>query len=133
MRRQSVFVGILLLTCVFIGYVATGPGLFYWKENFHHYESGVRASLLALHAMQENYKQDHGEYAGALSQLGAPLGASFDGEALTWSGPYRFRITQSVRNQNEKVVKYSIEARPTLGAADKYPILHIDEAGNIAP
>jgi hypothetical protein len=130
-KRQSLIIASLLLASAFVGYVALGPGLYFWKEHAQHYESGARSSLLALHSMQLNYKQDHGEYASAFSQLGVPLGAKLDGDALSWGGPYRLRITQTVRNESGRVVEYSIEARPSPGFAEKYPILRIDEAGEI--
>ena len=106
---------VILCTALFVGavsvYFALGWGVFYWKEYTHHYEAGVVAELFALHTMQENYKNDHGSYAGTFSELGTPLGAKLNSDLLTWNGPYRFPIIQVVRDRNGAVLEYCIEAR----------------------
>jgi hypothetical protein len=77
---------VVLFVCVLVGYFMIGGGVYYWKEYVHHYESGTVARLFALHTMQDNYKADHGSYACTVPQLGLPLGASLNGDPLTWDG-----------------------------------------------
>jgi hypothetical protein len=102
----------VLFACAVSGYFALGGGVYYWKEYTHHYESGAVSDLFALHTMQENYKKDHGSFAGTFSQLGLPLGARLNSDVLSWDGAYGYRIIGIVQNQNGAVLEYSIDARP---------------------
>jgi hypothetical protein len=111
-RRRIV---VILLISVLLGvgaYLSFGRAVYYWKEHFHHYESGVTSGLFALHTMQENYRKDHGTYADSFAQLGVPLGAELAGDSLVWSGPYRFSLIGIVHSQTGSVQDYRIEARP---------------------
>jgi hypothetical protein len=110
--RKRVILSAVLLVCAISVYFALGWGVYYWKEYTHHYESGAVSDLFALHTMQENYRNDHGSYAGTFSQLGLPLGARLNSDVLTWNGPYGFRIIGIVQNQAGAVLEYSIDARP---------------------
>jgi hypothetical protein len=130
-RRLLIIVG-LAAAGALLGYLALGPGLFYWKESVHHYKSGAESDLLALHTIEENYKRDHGGYAGTFSQLGVPMGAQLDGNALSWDGgPYRFRFTGTAGDGKRNLLGYSIEARPVSGSSRRYPVLRIDQSGSI--
>ncbi len=111
-RRRTVIASIVLLACAVSGYFALGWGVYYWKEYAHHYESGAISDLFALHTMQENFRKDHGSYAGTFSQLGLPLGARLNSDALTWNGPYLYRIIGIVQSPSGEVLGYSIDARP---------------------
>ena len=100
---------IVAVVCV-VGYLAIGSGVYFWKEHVHHYASWARSELLALHAMQENYRADHGRYASNFSELPIPLGAQVQDDVLLWNGPYRMRFTRLLRDQNGNVVRYTIQA-----------------------
>jgi len=130
-KRKSLILFGGLSLCALLAYFALGPGLYYWKEHAHHYEAGANSDLLALHAIQQNYKEDHGSFASSFSQLGVPLGAHLDGDVLSWGGPYRFRFTRTVRDRNGILVGYEIEGRADSNSAWKLPALSIDESGKI--
>ena len=121
----------LLFAGLVAGYFALGWGIYYWKEYVHHYEAGAESDLLALHTIQENYKQDHGSYAGTFSQLGVPLGARLNSDALIWSGPYVFRIVGIAQNQDGSVVEYSINARPLTYSSNSKRSYLMDRNGII--
>jgi hypothetical protein len=130
-RKLLILIG-LLFAGAMLGYIAFGPGLYYWKEHAHHYEPGAYADLFALHTIQENYKNDHGEYAGSFSQLGVPLGGHLDGDSLEWDdGPYRFRFVRTIHDRNGKLAGYEIEARAGSNSGWRWPTLSIDEAGKV--
>jgi len=118
---------VVAVVCV-VGYLAIGSGVYFWKENVHHYASGARSGLLALHTMQENYRADHGRYASNFSELGVPLGAHVQDDVLLWDGPYRMRLTRLLRDQNGNVAHYTIQA-----AAQRLPTVEIDETGILKP
>ena len=109
-----------------------GNGLYFWKEKVHHQTPGATSHLLALRTMQENYRIDHGGYAGNFSDLGVPLGARLQGGVLLWDGPYRIRFTRLVRDQGGNVVHYTIEAQPD-DTDTKLPRIEIDDAGILKP
>ena len=131
LSRRRVTLWAVLLVCVVSGYFALGWGVYYWKEYAHHYESGAVSDLFALHTMQENYKKDHGSYAGTFSQLGVPLGAKLNSDALIWSGPYVFRIVGIVQNQDGSIVEYSIDARPVTYSSNSKRSYLMDQTGMI--
>ena len=118
---------VVAVVCV-IGFLALGGGVYYWKENVHHYASGAKSELLALHTMQENYRADHGRYASNFSELGVPLGARVHGDVLEWDGPYQMRFTRLLRDQNNNVTHYTIQA-----GVQRLPTLEIDETGILKP
>jgi hypothetical protein len=131
LRRKIAMVCAVLLVCI-VGYFALGWGVYYWKEYVHHYESGAVSDLFALHTMQENYKKDHGSFAGTFSQLGLPLGASLNGDLLTWGrGPYRYRIAWTARDQTGNVVEYRIAARPIAYSNESKRSFLMDQTGMI--
>jgi hypothetical protein len=111
--RQKKMILTLTLVCAIAGYFAIGGGIYYWKEHVHHYEAGAVSALFALHAMQENYRNEHGSYAESFVELGVPLGARLSGDTLTWYGPYRYRIVRTMRNQGDAVQEYWIETHPS--------------------
>lgn len=119
---------LLVAIVVGIGYLAIGGGVYFWKEHVHHYPSGARAELLALHTMQENYRADHGRYASNFSELGIPLGAHVQDGVLVWDGPYRLRFTRLLRDPNGNVVHHTIQA-----AAQGLPTVEINEMGTLKP
>jgi hypothetical protein len=129
-RKTALVSAALFLGAVFL-YFALGWGVYYWKEYPPHYESGAVSDLFALHTIQENYRKDHGSYAGTFSQLGLPLGARLNSDVLSWKGPYGYRIIGDLQDQAGAVVDYSIEARPvTYGIGSKRSYL-MDSSGNI--
>lgn len=131
LRRIAVLCAVFFV-CALVGYFAIGEGVYYWKEHVHHYESGAVARLFALHTMQENYKKDHGSYASMFSQLGLPLGASLNGDLLTWDGgPYRYQIARTMHNQVGSVVEYYIAARPIAYSNESKRSYLMDQAGII--
>lgn len=131
LRRRGVVISALLLVCVLSGYFALGWGIYYWKEYTHHYESGAVSELFGLHTLQENYKEDHGSYAGTFSQLGVPVYARLNSDVLTWDGSYEYRITGVVQNRDGTVLDYCIEARPrTYSRGSKRSFL-MDQSGRI--
>lgn len=93
--------------------------------------AGAHTDLLALCTMQTNYQIDHGGYAGSFSDLGVPQGARLQGEVLLWDGHYRIRFTQLARDQDGKVVHYTIEAKPDDNDA-KLPRIEIDDQCNLS-
>jgi len=111
-RRNKIILMLAPLVIVVGGYFLVGEAVYYWKENIHHYEAGVAAQLSALHRLEENYRKEHGAYAASFAELGVPLGAKLDGDALIWDGPYRFRIINIVRGKADTTQDYQIEARP---------------------
>ena len=111
-RRNKIIRLLAPLVIVAGGYFLFGEAVYYWKEYVPHYEAGVAARLSALHRMEENYRKDHGAYAASFAELGVPLGAQLDGDALIWDGPYRFRVINTVRGQAGSTQDYQIEARP---------------------
>ena len=80
--------------------------------------------------MQENYRTDHGSYAGTFSDLGIPQGARLQDGALIWDGAYQISFTRLIRDQRGTVVHYTIEATPTK-ADPQLPIIEIDDAGKL--
>jgi hypothetical protein len=131
LRRRGVVLSAVLLVCAVSGYFALGWGIYYWKEYTHHYEAGAVSSLFALHTMQENYKKDHGSYAGTFSQLGVPSDAKLDSDVLTWDGPYHYRIIEVVENQHGTILEYFIDARPTTYARGSKRSYLMDQDGTI--
>jgi len=131
LHRKIATLCVVLFVGVLAGYFALGWGIYYWKEYVHHYESGAESELLALHTIQENYKKDHGSYAGTFSQLGVPLGAKLNSDALIWSGPYVFRIVGIVQNQDGSIVEYSIDARPVTYSSNSKRSYLMDQTGMI--
>jgi hypothetical protein len=132
-RRQKLAIRALLIAMVFVlGYAGAVGALYFWKEDVHHYASGARAELLALHTIQENYLNDHGTYAGTFYELGAPLGASVRNDELIWDdAAYHFRITRSIRDQNGKIVHYTIEARANESLGRRLPTMTITDEGRV--
>jgi hypothetical protein len=118
-------------TCL-IAFLVLGGGLYFWKEHAHHFKAGAKSHLLALHTMQENYRTDHGRYANNFAELGVPLGARLQGDALHWDGPYHMRFTRMFRDQNGAVVHYTIEAK-TDSSGGGLPTIEIDETGILRP
>lgn len=131
LSRRRVTLWAVLLVCVVSGYFALGWGVYYWKEYAHHYESGAVSDLFALHTMQENYKKDHGSYAGTFAQLGLPLGARLKSDVLTWNGPYIYRIIGVVQNQDGTVLEYSVDARPVTYSPNSKRSYLMDHKGII--
>jgi hypothetical protein len=114
-----------------LGYLATGEALYYWKEHAHHYEAGAISALMALHTIQENYRTDHGSYAGDFAQLGMPLGAGLERDLLTWGGPYRYRMDVVERNKTGAVVAYCVQARPVRYSRGNRTSYFMDRTGRI--
>lgn len=103
------------LVLLFVGvaaYFLAGEALYYWKDNFPHYEAWAASRLFAIHTMEQNYRKDHRTYADSFAEVGVPLGAHLEGDSLIWDGPYRFRVINVVHNQTGSVQDYRIEARP---------------------
>ena len=101
------------------------------KETAHQTNvADAHAHLLSLCTMQTNYQIDHGGYAGSFSDLGVPPGARLQGEVLLWNGHYRIRFTQLARDQEGKVLHYTIEAKPDDTDA-KLPRIEIDDQCNL--
>jgi hypothetical protein len=111
-HRNKITMLLALLVIVVGGYFLFGGAVYYWKEYVPHYEAGAASRLIALHRIEENYRKDHGTYAGSFSELGVPLGAQLVGDALIWDSPYRFRVINTVRGQAGSIQDYQIEARP---------------------
>ncbi|MGA2344390.1 MAG: hypothetical protein ABSF93_00205 [Candidatus Sulfotelmatobacter sp.] len=130
-RRRAVILSAVLFICAVSGYFALGWGVYYWKEYTHHYEPGAVSDLFALHTMQENYKKDHGSYAGTFSQLGVPLGARLNSDTLTWSGRYGYRIIEVIQNQHGTVLDYSIDARPATYSHGSKRSYLMDQNGTV--
>jgi hypothetical protein len=111
--RRNKIIRLLALPVIMVGgYFLFGVAVYYWKESVPHYEAGARSRLIALHRIEENYRKDHGTYAGSFSELGVPLGGQLAGDALIWDVPYRFLIINTVRGQAGSIQDYQIEARP---------------------
>jgi hypothetical protein len=131
MFRRKIMIALLVLVVGVSAYFLVGGAVYYWKENVHHYEAGVVARLFALHTMQENYRKDHGTYAGSFAELGVPLGARLERDSLTWDGPYRFRVIDVVRSQAGSVQDYQIEARPLQYSNQSKRSFLLESSGNI--
>ena len=109
-------------------YLAAGSAPYFWKEHVHHYVSGARSALLALHTTQGNYRNDHSEYADTFSELGVPMRARMQGDELTWDGgPYRFRIARIIRDHDGKVIHYTIEAHAEGSSGQRLPIMSVTD------
>lgn len=130
LRRKTAVVSAALVCATFFCFVL-GWGVYYWKEYTHHYESGAVAGLFALHTIQENYRKDHGSYAGTFSQLGLPLGARLNSDVLSWNGPYGYRIIGNLQDQAGAVLDYSIDARPVTYRIGSRRSYLMDSNGNI--
>lgn len=73
-----------------------------------------------------------GHNTSTFPQLGLPLGASLNGELLTWDGgPYRYRIAWTVPDQTGSVVEYRIVARPTVYSRQSKRSFLMDQTGMI--
>jgi hypothetical protein len=131
LKRKPAIVSAALFVGAVSLYFVLGWGVYYWKEYAHHYESGAVANLLALHTIQENYRKDHGSYAGAFSQLGLPLGARLNSDVLSWNGPYGYRIIGGLQDQAGAVLDYSIDARPVTYRVGSKRSYLMDSSGKI--
>jgi hypothetical protein len=129
--RNKIIVSLALLVIGIGAYFLVGGAIYYWKEYVHHYESGVLSRLVALQRMEENYRKDHGTYAGSFAELGLPLGAHLDGDAITWDVPYRFRVIDIVRSQAGSIQEYRIEARPIQYSHQSRRSFLMDSSGYI--
>ena len=117
-----------------VAYVAAGAGLSVLKEwATTAYVPEVRSELLTLHTIQEDYRVSYGWYASTFSDMGIPVGATLQDEALYWSGPYRFRLSRIIRDQNGNVARYEIEARPVWFVHGSQPVFQMDDSGTIRP
>ena len=116
---------------VFLCYVGLGMGLYYWKENVKHFESGALLSLEALCTMEGNYKSHNGAYSGDFEELGLLLGSFAHDNKLTWNQEYFYEFSNVSRDASGRVTDFCITARPFIYKRSSHRSFLLDQSCNI--
>lgn len=85
--------------------------LSYFKEHDPFKEGAALGTLGALRDIQENYRKDHGGYAGSFKDLGLLMGATETPRGMSYRD-YSFTLSATRYDANGNVTGYKITARP---------------------